>query len=71
MDIDPETGLLIGPACPSSFPEYFIAGTQPKDTCDHDAEMMKRLNDDDLPENKTTQDQPKKNLFKSVLGIFR
>ena len=26
----------------------------------HDAKMMKRLNDDDLPENKTTHDKPKK-----------
>ena len=31
--IDPASGLLAGPACPASVSEYFIAGTDPTQTC--------------------------------------
>jgi len=71
VDIDPESGLLTGPACPTSFPEFFIAGTQPTETCDHDQLLRNSSGDGEVPSEKTTtQDQPKKNVFKSVLGIF-
>jgi hypothetical protein len=72
VDIDPESGLLTGPACPTSFPEYFIAGTQPTETCDHDQFLINSSGEGEIPSDKTTtQDQPKKkNVFKSVLGIF-
>ncbi|MEO8623814.1 MAG: penicillin-binding transpeptidase domain-containing protein, partial [bacterium] len=32
-DIDPATGLLAGPGCSGSVPEYYIAGTDPTQTC--------------------------------------
>jgi penicillin-binding protein 1B len=57
-EIDPETGLLAGPNCLESRSEVFIAGTQPTETCEHDEEM-------------NPIDGEKKNIFKSVLGIFR
>jgi penicillin-binding protein 1B len=31
--IDPETGMLATPNCPSSRPEFFIAGTEPGESC--------------------------------------
>jgi len=31
--IDPDTGLLSTPSCPSSRIEFFIAGTEPGETC--------------------------------------
>jgi penicillin-binding protein 1B len=35
--IDPETGLLATPECPATRTEFFIAGTEPKETCEqHD-----------------------------------
>ena len=36
IDVDPETGLLVGPDCEEAFAEYFISGTQPIETCPHD-----------------------------------
>jgi penicillin-binding protein 1B len=68
VNIDPETGLLAGPNCPTSRTEVFISGTQPKETCEHNEEM--NPTDGELPVAKSS-DPPKKNLFKSVLGIFR
>jgi penicillin-binding protein 1B len=56
-EIDPETGLLAGPNCLESRSEVFIAGTQPTETCEHDEEM-------------NPIEGEKKNIFKSVLGIF-
>jgi membrane carboxypeptidase/penicillin-binding protein len=36
--IDPQTGLLASPSCPSTFSEAFIAGTEPQEYCSwHDA----------------------------------
>jgi penicillin-binding protein 1B len=36
--IDPQTGLLASPSCPSTFSESFIAGTEPQEYCSwHDA----------------------------------
>jgi membrane carboxypeptidase/penicillin-binding protein len=32
-EIDPETGGLATPGCPDSRPEYFIAGTEPTESC--------------------------------------
>jgi penicillin-binding protein 1B len=34
VDIDPDTGLLAGPACPRVFREAFLAGTEPVRSCD-------------------------------------
>jgi membrane carboxypeptidase/penicillin-binding protein len=31
--IDPQTGLLASPSCPSTFSESFIAGTEPQEYC--------------------------------------
>jgi membrane carboxypeptidase/penicillin-binding protein len=31
--IDPTTGLLASPSCPSTFSEAFIAGTEPQEYC--------------------------------------
>ncbi len=33
-NIDPDTGMLAGPECPSSRIEFFIAGTEPRQICD-------------------------------------
>jgi membrane carboxypeptidase/penicillin-binding protein len=33
VEIDPATGLLAGPNCPSTFSEAFIAGTEPHEYC--------------------------------------
>jgi len=33
MQIDPQTGLLATPSCPSTFSESFIAGTEPQEYC--------------------------------------
>ncbi len=66
--ICPLSGLLAGPNCPENL-EYFIAGTQPKDTCDH----LSLYDESGLPLAQTPESQApaKKNIFKSVLGIFR
>jgi penicillin-binding protein 1B len=69
VNIDPDSGLLVGPECPTSRVEYFIAGTQPTTTCEHNEEMNPI--DGELPVANSTADPKKKNLFKSVLGIFR
>lgn len=72
IDIDPDTGFLASPECPARA-EYFIAGTQPKDYCDH-AYEMEQLELNALPLSEDGQDPPadrKKNVFKSILGIFR
>jgi len=38
VDIDPQTGLLTGPNCPTTFSEAFIAGTEPQEYCSwHDS----------------------------------
>ena len=66
-NIDPYSGLLAGPDCPSRL-EYFIPGTQPKTTCDHTYELD--LDSDGLPVARNA-DNPKPNVFKSVIGIFR
>jgi penicillin-binding protein 1B len=34
VEIDPDTGLLATPNCPSTRSEYFIAGTEPGEMCD-------------------------------------
>jgi penicillin-binding protein 1B len=34
VDIDPETGKLAGPACPRTFHEAFLEGTEPTEMCD-------------------------------------
>jgi penicillin-binding protein 1B len=37
-DIDPQTGLLASPSCPSTFSESFVAGTEPQEYCSwHDS----------------------------------
>jgi penicillin-binding protein 1B len=33
VQIDPQTGLLATPSCPSTFSESFIAGTEPREYC--------------------------------------
>ncbi|HEX6739584.1 MAG TPA: penicillin-binding protein 1A, partial [Vicinamibacteria bacterium] len=33
VDIDPETGLLPGPACSKTISEAFIPGTEPQEFC--------------------------------------
>jgi len=33
VSIDPQTGLLATPACPSTYSESFIAGTEPQEYC--------------------------------------
>ena len=40
--IDPETGYLYSPKCPSGFEEVFIKGTEPKEICP--IHMMKKSN---------------------------
>jgi penicillin-binding protein 1B len=66
-NIDPYSGLLAGPDCPSRV-EYFVAGTQPKTTCDH---MFEDMYDETGNPIEPPPDREKKNVFKSVLGIFR
>jgi penicillin-binding protein 1B len=34
VDIDPDTGQLAGPACPRTFREAFLVGTEPTETCE-------------------------------------
>jgi membrane carboxypeptidase/penicillin-binding protein len=68
VNIDPMSGLLPGPFCPSR-PEYFIAGTQPKVTCEHD--QFDTYDENGLPVARTEPTERKPNIFKSVLGIFR
>jgi penicillin-binding protein 1B len=38
--VDPETGRLAGPYCPSQRTEQFVAGTEPQRTCDHTADLV-------------------------------
>ena len=33
VEIDPETGLLYGPDCPTRFVEAYLEGTAPKEVC--------------------------------------
>ena len=33
IDIDPQTGLLASPNCPTTISEAFIAGTEPQEYC--------------------------------------
>jgi penicillin-binding protein 2D len=33
-DIDPDTGKLATPACPRTFHEAFLAGTEPTEACE-------------------------------------
>jgi penicillin-binding protein 1B len=68
VNIDPSSGLLAGPSCPSRV-EYFVAGTQPKTTCEHD-EFEEMYDANGLPIARSTP-EPKKNVFKSILGVFR
>ncbi len=70
VSIDPLSGLLAGPDCPSRI-EYFVAGTQPKTTCPHD-QIYDTLDENGLPvANAPTSEPGKRNIFKSVIGIFR
>jgi penicillin-binding protein 1B len=42
--IDPQTGLLASPSCPSTFSEAFVAGTEPQEYCSwHDAPAYEPL----------------------------
>lgn len=66
VNIDPNSGLLAGPDCPSRV-EYFVAGTQPRSTCQHDEYYL--YDDNGLPI--ARGEEPKKNVFKSILGVFR
>jgi membrane carboxypeptidase/penicillin-binding protein len=34
MDIDADTGKLATPACPKTFNEAFVSGTEPREACD-------------------------------------
>lgn len=40
-DVDPETGELAGPSCPSSVSEWFIAGTEPERCAKHEGGMFR------------------------------
>ncbi|HEY7409240.1 MAG TPA: PBP1A family penicillin-binding protein [Vicinamibacteria bacterium] len=50
-EIDPQTGLLAGPGCPSRLAESFIAGTEPQEYCTwHSGDFQEpEMPDDDLP----------------------
>lgn len=70
VSVDPLSGLLAGPDCPSRV-EYFVAGTQPKETCPHD-QIYETYDENGQPVvNPLTSEPSKKNIFKSVIGIFR
>ena len=69
VNIDPYSGLLAGPECPARV-EYFLAGTQPRTTCDHlfDTDSF---GDPLNPITRTDSSDQKKGFFKSVFGVFR
>ncbi|HYP09554.1 MAG TPA: PBP1A family penicillin-binding protein [Bryobacteraceae bacterium] len=67
VNIDPHSGLLAGPSCPSRV-EYFIPGTQPRSTCDHYDDYY---SEDGTPVAEITSMPRRTNVFKSMIGIFR
>jgi penicillin-binding protein 1B len=62
-EIDPTTGLLATDGCPARRTEYFIEGTEPKETCkEHNGERPESLGIPgfDWPEGKDLPDKAKK-----------
>ena len=65
-DIDPTTGGLVNPYCPSVQTELFLAGTQPKIPCTEHDEFFTG----DPDPNQTDEEGKKKGILGRVLGIF-
>lgn len=63
-DIDPTTGFLAGPMCPSSRSELFIAGTQPREECD----SLHQEYLDTLPQESAPR---RTNVLGRILDVFR
>jgi penicillin-binding protein 1B len=70
VDIDPYSGMLADEDCPLTAPEYFLAGTEPQEFCDH--ERFEELLEERLREAEgLPPEDPRKNIFRSILGVFR
>jgi penicillin-binding protein 1B len=65
--IDTSTGLLAGPDCYNVATEYFVAGTQPKQTCSGDHYEQY----EDVPTETVLHEAPRRSILGRVVDVFR